>query len=374
MTEAQNPRQQSFWNGRRVLVTGHSGFKGGWLSLWLIRQGAIVSGLALPPDKSPNLFEALGLDRQMNSSFLDIRDADALGAALKRIEPEIVFHLAAQPLVRRSYLEPAYTYAVNVMGTVHLLEAARAVGSVRTIVVVTSDKCYENRDWLWPYRENEPMGGYDPYSSSKGCAELIVSAWRNSFFGKNDTVTLGSARAGNVVGGGDWSEDRLIPDCIRAFEQGQPVSIRYPDAVRPWQHVLEPLYGYMRLAEEMFENGRAFAEAWNFGPGEDDVRPVGWVVDRVCSYWGSDARWITTGGKQPHEAGSLRIDSSKARARLQWHPLLNLDTVLRWTIDWYRRHASGDALLATHEQIDRYEALALQKQAENSASRPSATF
>jgi CDP-glucose 4,6-dehydratase len=360
MTIIQPRAAASFWKGRRVLVTGHTGFKGGWLSLWLIRQGAVVSGFALPPETELNLFEAARVGEQMDSGFVDIREAENVAAAVKRIEPEIIFHLAAQPLVRHSYQEPIYTFAVNVMGTVHVLEAARAIDSVRVIVVVTSDKCYENRNWLWPYREGEPMGGYDPYSSSKGCAELVTAAWRKSFFqGKDRGVAVASARAGNVIGGGDWAKDRLVPDCVRAFEAGRPVTVRYPDAVRPWQHVLEPLHGYMRLAEELSARGDAVAEGWNFGPGEDDVRPVGWMVDRMSKLWGGDAGWKLVEGEQPHEAAHLRIDSSKARVRLGWQPVLRLDTALEWTIDWHRRHARDGALNVSVEQIDRYEALAL---------------
>lgn len=329
--------------------------------MWLSLRGAVVSGVALPPEAEPNLFSSAQLAKDIDSTFVDVRQPNDVATIVNRIEPEIIFHLAAQPLVRRSYQEPAYTFEVNVMGTVHVLEAARAVPSVRVIIVVTSDKCYENRNWHWPYREYEPMGGHDPYSSSKGCAELVTAAWRNSFFDSgssgNRRVALASVRAGNVIGGGDWAEDRLIPDCVRAFEFGRPVVIRYPDAVRPWQHVLDPLHGYMLLAQKMWEQGHAFAEPWNLGPTDDDARPVSWIVDRMVNLWGENACWQFVKGEQPHEAVYLRIDSSKARARLGWRPLLTIENALAWTVEWHSRLPRDGARNLTIEQICRYDTL-----------------
>ena len=280
-----------FWHGKRVLITGHTGFKGGWLSLWLQSMGAEVSGYALPPSTNPSLFEKASVSRGMASSHLaDIRDLDILKSALQETHPEIVFHLAAQPLVRHSYANPVETYATNVMGTVHLLEAIRTTAGVRAVVNITTDKCYENREWVWGYRENDPLGGHDPYSSSKGCSELVTSAYRNSFFDakgySRHGVALASARAGNVIGGGDWAMDRLVPDMIRAFSKGEAVVIRSPHAIRPWQHVLEPLWGYLTLAERLWEQGPAFAESWNFGPYDGDAKPVQWIFQRLVEQCG----------------------------------------------------------------------------------------
>ena len=293
----------AFWHDRRVLVTGHTGFKGAWLSLWLSRLGARVTGLALAPETSPSLFTLAGLAERVDSRLGDIRSRAIVDAVVAESRPEVVFHLAAQALVRRSYADPVATYETNVMGTAHVLEAARRADGLRAVVVVTSDKCYENREWWWPYREDDALGGYDPYSSSKGCAELVTAAWRRSYFGgPASPAGVASARAGNVIGGGDWAEDRLVPDCMRAFGTSTPVVIRRPAAVRPWQHVLEPLAGYLLLAERLAE-GPGFAEAWNFGPSVDDARPVSWVVDRLVRFWGGDARWAHDGSEQPHEAG-----------------------------------------------------------------------
>ncbi|HET7233281.1 MAG TPA: CDP-glucose 4,6-dehydratase [Longimicrobium sp.] len=343
-----------FWRGRRVLVTGHTGFKGSWLSLWLQRMGAQVTGYALAPDTTPSLFELARVEEGMDSVTGDVRDLDALAAAFAHARPEVVFHLAAQSLVRASYQDPVGTYATNVMGTVNVLEAARRAGGVRAVVVVTSDKCYENREWVWGYRENEAMGGHDPYSSSKGCAELVTAAYRSSFFGADIGTSVGSVRAGNVIGGGDWAPDRLVPDAMRAFGAGEPLVVRNPRSIRPWQHVLEPLAGYLLLGERLCADPQA-AEGWNFGSEHDDSRPVGWVADRLAGLWGDGARWEQDPGTHPHEARSLRLDSAKARDRLGWAPRLPIGAALEWTVEWYRAAAGGaDARALTEAQIQRY--------------------
>lgn len=346
------------WAGRRVFVTGHTGFKGSWLTLWLSAMGSDVAGYALPPD-DPGLFRSARLHELVRHTEGDVRDAGALAGALARHEPEVVLHLAAQALVRPSYRDPVATYATNVMGTVHLLEAVRRTPSVRAVVVVTSDKCYENREWDWGYRETEAMGGADPYSSSKGCAELVTASWRRSFFPPRDHgrhgVAIATARAGNVIGGGDWACDRLVPDALRAFAAGEALVVRYPDAVRPWQHVLDPLAGYLLLAERLLSDGPTFADGWNFGPGPDGERPVRDVVGTLTSLWGGDARWRTTGEPQPHEAGFLKLDCSKARARLGWRPRLAFTEALALTVDWSRSHAAeGRARELTLGQIEAY--------------------
>ena len=330
-----------FWRGKRVFLTGHTGFKGSWLSLWLQALEAEVHGYALAPSTTPDLFTLARVGEGLASSTIaDVRDADALRAAMQAAQPELVIHMAAQPLVRHSYVDPAGTFATNVMGVVHLLEAVRAVASVRAVVNVTTDKCYENREWAWGYRESEPMGGHDPYSSSKGCAELVTSAYRRSFLAQAD-VALASARAGNVIGGGDWSEDRLIPDMLKAFGKGEPVVIRNPGAVRPWQHVLEPLSGYLTLAEGLHARGQEFAEGWNFGPADDDARPVRWIADRLVALWGDGARWEHDGSAQPHEAHLLKLDCSKARQRLGWRPQWALADTLGRIVRWQRAASSG---------------------------------
>lgn len=350
----------SFWKDKKVLVTGHTGFKGAWLVLWLRRLGAQVSGLALAPDTNPSLFELLQ-DTDTPSEIVDIRDAAAVTRAVKAAEPEIIFHLAAQSLVRPSYAAPADTYATNVMGLVYLLEAARTAGRARAIVNVTSDKCYENREWVWAYRENDALGGHDPYSSSKACAEIVTSAYRRSFFrgnGDNIATALASARAGNVIGGGDWAADRILPDCVRAFSAGKPVTVRNPGSTRPWQHVLEPLCGYIVLAEKLHAHGGDFAEAWNFGPAESDAASVSRVVEMVIRLWGDGASWLTENTPQAHEAGALKVDASKARARLRWHPRLTLDQALDWTVTWYKQQAGGgNAKSLSLAQIENYEAM-----------------
>jgi CDP-glucose 4,6-dehydratase len=345
----------SGWRDRRVLVTGHTGFKGSWLSLWLHAKGADVTGFALPPPSEPSLFEAARIGELVTHHEGDVRDLTAVRAVVEESRPEVIFHLAAQPLVRLSYQEPVDTYATNVMGTVHLLEAARRASDVRAIVCVTSDKCYENREWVWPYRESDPMGGHDPYSSSKGCAELVASAYRSAFFAQGPA--LATVRAGNVIGGGDWSTDRLIPDLIRAFEAGVAPLIRSPDAVRPWQHVLEALGGYLKIAERLLAGERQFADAWNFGPADEDTQPVSWIVERMRAAWGGAPQSQADHGPRVHEAGLLRLDCSKARAALGWRPALNLEQALDWIVDWHKAVGSGaDARALTLAQIDDYSA------------------
>ncbi|OGT06534.1 MAG: CDP-glucose 4,6-dehydratase [Gallionellales bacterium RBG_16_57_15] len=337
---------QDFWRGKRILLTGHTGFKGSWLSLWLQSMGAQVVGYALAPPTDPSLFEVAAVGKGMASVIGDIRDLAHLRAVFAEHQPEIVIHMAAQPLVRYSYVEPVETYSTNVMGTVNLLEAVRNTDSVKAVVNVTSDKCYENREWLWGYRENEAMGGYDPYSNSKGCAELVTTAYRNSYFHPEKYVqhgvALASARAGNVIGGGDWADDRLIPDIIRAITQGKQVNIRNPHAIRPWQHVMEPLSGYLMLAQKLYETGASYAEGWNFGPGDEDAKPVQWIVERLTQAWGGSASWVLDGGMHPHEAHYLKLDCSKAKMRLDWHPRWHLQDALNSVIEWHLAHLGNE--------------------------------
>jgi CDP-glucose 4,6-dehydratase len=350
----------TFWRGRRVFLTGHTGFKGSWLSLWLQSLGAELTGFALAPPTNPSLFEVAGVARGMRSLIGDIRDADALRRAMQEASPEVVIHMAAQPLVRYSYVNPVETYATNVMGVVHLLEAVRQTPGIRAVVNVTTDKCYENKEWSWGYRENEPLGGYDPYSNSKGCAELVTAAYRNSFFNPacraEHGVALASARAGNVIGGGDWAQDRLIPDILRAIEAGRPVLIRSPHSIRPWQHVLEPLSGYLALAERLFaDDGASFAEGWNFGPSDEDAKPVQWIVERLTNAWGEGAAWQLDGAPQPHEATYLKLDCSKARSRLAWHPRWDLGQTLNRIVDWHQGlRRNEDIKQLTLQQIAEY--------------------
>jgi CDP-glucose 4,6-dehydratase len=343
------------WRGRRVLVTGHTGFKGGWLCLLLAELGAEVTGFALAPVSEPNLFDAAGIGTTVTSVIGDVRDAAAVRAAMAAARPEIVFHLAAQPLVRYSYDNPVETYATNVMGTVHVLEAARQIAGVRAIVAVTSDKCYENREWVWPYRESDPMGGHDPYSSSKGAAELVIAAYRRSYFDGGRGPAVASVRAGNVIGGGDWSADRLIPDLVRAFEAGTPPVIRAPQAVRPWQHVLEALGGYVMIADRLFAGDAAFADAWNFGPADDDTRPVGWIVDRMAQAWGVPSTYSDWIGPVPHEAGLLKLDTAKARAALGWRPMMGLAQAIDSIVAWHKAVGAGaDARAITLDHVRDY--------------------
>lgn len=344
----------AFWAGKRVLVTGHTGFKGSWLSLWLQSLGAELRGFALAPATNPNLFELAGVGKGMASDIADIRDYDVICRCVASFRPEIVLHLAAQPLVRYSYKNPIETYATNVLGTVNLLEAIRVVGSTKVVINVTTDKCYENKEWVWPYRENEAMGGYDPYSSSKGCSELVTSAYRHSYFAANG-IGLASARAGNVIGGGDWAEDRLVPDFFRAVEADMPIAIRNPLATRPWQHVLEPLSGYLLLAERLWEDPVRFAEGWNFGPEPKDIKPVGRVVDQLVSLWGEGAAWVHDGREHPHEAMSLALDISKAKHGLKWSPRLSLDHALDMIVRWEKaRHHGADMRATSLQQIDEF--------------------
>lgn len=329
-----------FWAGKRVFLTGHTGFKGSWLSLWLQKMGAQLTGFALAPPTSPALFDVARVAEGMTSIIGDIRDAAALERALISANPEIVIHMAAQPLVRASYDDPVGTYATNVMGTVHLLEAIRKATGVRAACIVTTDKCYENREWAWGYREDEAMGGYDPYSSSKGCAELVSAAYRKSFFPGAGKTAIASGRAGNVIGGGDWATDRLIPDILRAVERGEPVLIRNPLAIRPWQHVLEPLSGYLVLCQALWDDPAA-AQAWNFGPRDDDARPVQWIVERMCNLWGEGADWTHDLSVQPYEAHYLKLDISKARSGLHWGPRWSLAEALERIVAWHRAWLSG---------------------------------
>jgi CDP-glucose 4,6-dehydratase len=349
-----------FWRGKRVFLTGHTGFKGSWLSLWLASMGAEVTGYALEPPTRPSLFALCAVDALMKSILSDVRDGERLSAALGYARPEVVFHLAAQPLVRESYRDPLGTYSTNVMGTVNLLEAVRRSGGVRAVVNVTTDKCYENREWIWGYRENEPLGGHDPYSSSKACSELVTAAYRNSFFPavshRDHGIAVASARAGNVIGGGDFATDRLIPDCVRAVLGGEKIVLRNPGAVRPWQHVLDPLAGYLLLAQRLVEDGPRFAEAWNFGPEDSDARTVEWVVRRFCEEWGEGASYIVDQGDHPHEAGQLSLDISKARSELGWRPRWDLQSAIDRVSEWTRCHRDGgDVREACLRQITRYE-------------------
>ncbi|MGZ8173659.1 MULTISPECIES: CDP-glucose 4,6-dehydratase [Methylobacter] len=350
----------AFWEGKRVLLTGHTGFKGGWLALWLQSKGAQVVGYALAPPTNPSLFEVAEVGEGMISIIGDIRDLAKLQAVFAEHRPEIVFHMAAQPLVRYSYIEPVETYSTNVMGTVNLLEAVRGNDSVKAVVNVTSDKCYENREWAWGYRENEGMGGHDPYSNSKGCAELVTAAYRNSYFHPEKYiehgVALASGRAGNVIGGGDWADDRLIPDILRAITQCKPVNIRNPHAIRPWQHVLEPLSGYLLLAQKLYEEGASYAEGWNFGPNDEDAKPVQWIVEGLTQSWGDDASWVLDEGDHPHEAHYLKLDCSKARARLNWVPNWHLDETLGKIVEWQKKYQQGSNMKqVTLKQIADYQ-------------------
>jgi len=332
MTSAINP---DFWKSKRVLITGHTGFKGSWLSLWLQSLQAEVHGFSLPPSTNPSLFNSADVESQMNNTMADIRNFDLIRKAIEDFQPEIIIHMAAQAIVRTSYDSPIETFSTNVMGTTNLLEAARLNDSVKAIVNVTTDKCYQNKEWLWGYREDDSLGGYDPYSSSKACSELVTDAYRRSFF-RSKNVNLASARAGNVIGGGDWAADRLIPDVLTAFEKSEPVVIRNPESFRPWQHVLEPLLGYMMLAERLFEQGERFAEGWNFGPSDDDVKSVVWIVERMAKSWGGEVDWKVDNLDHPHESKCLKLDITKARIELGWNPTWRLDKSLEKIVDWHR--------------------------------------
>jgi CDP-glucose 4,6-dehydratase len=350
------------WAGKRVFLTGHTGFKGGWTALWLASKGAIVRGYALDPCTEPNLFTEARIGSVIEDIRGDIRDGAALDAALTGFAPDVVLHMAAQPLVRYSYTDPIGTFETNVIGTARVLDAVRRTPSVRAVVSITTDKCYENKEWLWGYRETDPLGGYDPYSSSKACAEIVSAAYRQSYFpvGEMDNHRCGIAtgRAGNVIGGGDWSMDRLIPDLVRGFLAGDPVRIRRPHAIRPWQHVLEPVFGYLLLAEKLLTADPRYATAYNFGPSDDDAQTVGWIVERMTKFWGGNASWVLDEDPSVHEAGYLKLDASRARAELAWHPKLRLDTTLHWLVDWYKAWQGGaDMQRFTLDQIAEYETL-----------------
>lgn len=342
---------EAFWQGRRVFLTGHTGFKGSWLSMWLAQMGAEVTGFSLPADEV-SLFRQARVEEVVTHIEGDIRDMAAVEAAVAKARPEVVFHLAAQPLVRLSYDCPTETFATNVQGTVHVLDACRRAADLRAIVCVTSDKCYENREWVWPYRESDPMGGHDPYSASKGAAELVIAAYRRSFFGAGPL--LASVRAGNVIGGGDWAADRLIPDIIRALIAGEAPFIRSPSSIRPWQHVLEALGGYLLIAQGLADGNAAMASGWNFGPADDDTRPVDWIADKMCAAWGGPA-WRTEEIVQPHEAKILKLDCSKARSELGWRPALRLQEALDYITSWHRDVANGlDAAQVSFAQLTAY--------------------
>ena len=348
-----------FWKDKKVLITGHTGFKGSWLSLWLQNMNADVIGVSLDPPTVPSIFKQARISEGIVSLREDIRNLGKMNEIFQKYQPEIVFHLAAQPLVRYSYREPVETYQTNVMGTLNILEGIRGVDSVRSAVMITTDKCYENHEWEWGYREIDPLGGHDPYSSSKGCAELLIASYRNSYFNPDSInqhgTAIASARAGNVIGGGDWAEDRLIPDIIRALQQGKKVKIRNPDAIRPWQHVLEPLYGYLVLAEKLHGSDPQYTGAWNFGPYENDVGTVKTIVKNITSQWSEESTWSIDNDKHPHEANYLKLDCSKAHSRLKWKPKWNLTFALKKIVEWYKAEDAGrDLRKLTLDQINEY--------------------
>jgi CDP-glucose 4,6-dehydratase len=354
----------NLWHNKRVFLTGHTGFKGGWLALWLASKGAIVRGYALDPATGPSLFSTATIASVLEADIRgDIRNSATLEPALQDFAPQVVFHMAAQPLVRLSYDDPIGTYETNVIGTARVLDAVRRTPSVRAVVSVTTDKCYENKEWLWGYRETDPLGGYDPYSSSKACAEIVSAAFRQSYFPiskiADHKCAVATARAGNVIGGGDWSSDRLIPDLVRGFLSGKPALIRRPGAIRPWQHVLEPLAGYIALAEHLLSADPArYATAFNFAPSEDDAQTVEWIVRKMVGFWGNNAAWTLDPDPGVHEAASLKLDASRARAELAWRPRLRLETSLDWLVSWYKAWDSGASMHRfTLDQIAAYEAL-----------------
>lgn len=349
----------AFWNGKRVLVTGHTGFKGSWISFWLNMLGAEVCGYSLDPPAQPNLYQILHLGTKIKSIIGDINNLETLKKTYDDFDPEIIIHMAAQSLVRYSYEHPVETYQTNVMGSLNIMEAARQHGNVRVVVMITTDKCYENKEWVWGYRENDPMGGHDPYSSSKGCAELLIASYRNSYFPPEKYAThqtaLASVRAGNVIGGGDWAADRLIPDTIRAFTKNEDVVIRNPDSIRPWQHVLEPLGGYMLLAEKLWYEGDQYSESWNFGPATDDAKPVEWIVKQLANAWGSSASWKIDNQHHLHEANYLKLDCSKVNSRLGWLPRWSLADALDKIVGWYEAYYQNkDMIVLTEKQICQY--------------------
>ena len=345
-----------FWKNKKVFITGHTGFKGSWLSLWLQDCGAILTGYSLAPNTKPNLFDAALVSEGMESIIGDIRDLEKLTKSISKFSPDVVIHMAAQPLVRFSYKNPVDTYSTNVMGTVNLFEAVRNTTSVKAVVNVTTDKCYENKERELGYREDEPMGGHDPYSNSKGCSELVTAAYRNSFFKISGSAYIASGRAGNVIGGGDWAEDRLLPDIFKSFENGKPVLIRNPSSTRPWQHVLEPLSGYLVLAEHLYNHGDDYAQGWNFGPEDQDVKPVSAIVEYLVDCWGHGASWAADMSIQPHEAKLLKLDISKAKKMLDWTPRWSMFKALDRTVDWQKAWLNGQNIKTfTIEQIHEFE-------------------
>lgn len=335
----------AFWKNKKVFLTGHSGFKGSWLSIMLESMGAVVKGYSLPPAGNPSLFEIAGISKLVESEFNNIADFSRLSASINSFSPDIVLHLAAQALVRESYQHPLDTVQTNVTGTANLLQACRSCESIKAVLCITSDKCYENQEWLWGYREIETLGGHDPYSASKACAELVISAWRNSFFSTEGAPPIASARAGNVIGGGDWSADRLVPDILRELGQGATVRIRSPQATRPWQHVIEPLTGYLSLCEKLHTEGKSFAEAWNFGPDENNTVSVKNIVQGIASRWGENANWELDKNAHPHEAGLLKLDCSKSTYRLDWRPKWDIETTLDHIVDWHKAWMKGNDML-----------------------------
>lgn len=352
MTNLINP---DLWNGRRVLLTGHTGFKGGWLALALRRLGAKCLGYSLPAPTEPSLFGAIDLPRSINHRIGDIRDLPALSTAMQDAAPEVVFHLAAQPIVRTAFADPIDTLSSNVMGTANLLEAVRHCPSVRALVIVTSDKVYDNQEWAWPYRENDRLGGKEPYGVSKACCEMITEAYRHSYLSKRaQPVATATVRAGNIFGGGDWAVDRLVPDAMRAFSQNKVLMIRNPKAVRPWQHVCEPVRGYLALAQRLLDDPAGTEGGWNFGPSEQSVKPVDTLVDGLCRLWGGNAGWALETGAQPYEARHLTIDSSRAITRLGWSPRWDFEQALDLTVAWYRAYYAGtDIADLTARQLDK---------------------
>ena len=330
----------AFWENKKVFLTGHTGFKGGWLSIWLSQMGANVKGYALEPHTTPSLFDVANINSLVESDIGDIRDINKLQQSIKLFNPDILIHMAAQPLVRKSYIDPVETYETNIMGSINILEAVRSCPNLKSVIIVTSDKCYENQEWVWGYREHDPMGGHDPYSSSKGCVELITASYRNSFFTNTEMANIATARAGNVIGGGDWANDRLVPDILRSFEKNIPVIIRSPNAIRPWQHVLEPLSGYLILAEKLYKEGKSYAEGWNFGPHDKDSRSVLCIVDQIVNLWGDGKRQLDN-SSNPHEANILKLDISKAISRLKWQPRWDVNIALKRVVDWHLTWIDG---------------------------------
>lgn len=347
---------KSFWNGKKVFLTGHTGFKGSWLSIWLQLMGSSVKGYSKDINTNPSLFDLADVSRGMESEIGDIRDLNQLKKSMTKFNPDILIHMAAQPLVRLSYKDPIETYSTNVMGTANVLESAKNCSNLKAVISVTTDKCYENKEWIWGYRETDHLGGHDPYSSSKGCAELVTSSYRRSFFYSKDSPSIASARAGNVIGGGDWAAERLLPDTLRAFEKSQPVIIRNPLSTRPWQHVMEPLSGYLVLAQELYENGDEFSGAWNFGPKDEDCKSVSWLLDNLVNMWGNNASWqLDDKNINPHESVFLKLDCSKANSKLKWSPKWSLKHSLNLVVDWHKIYMKkGNVRKECEQQIINY--------------------